>query len=362
MSRPWLTRLREIEEKVRNCKVTATTMTYIYERVEELRSIFVDMEIGTALKEMKENLKTELVCGIKGELSCIATDMHNGIKQELSTLERPSYAKIVQNLQEESKEKKELIIMTTDKSKPEEPQKIKEILRQTIKPGQDKIKINGIRNAGRKGVIIEMETEEDKNKIYKVALKTKLAEKGLKVEHVRKREPKIIIFSVDRSLEVEDLKTNVFNQNMRDDDITEEDFKNGFKLAFTTGRRDSRYCNYVFQVTPLIRDLLLQKQKIYSDWTSHYVKDYIGVTRCYKCQGYGHTAQGCREKDSICSYCARSGHTFETCPRKDKKSKERCANCHRFGRDAHHSTLDRECPAYKHALEQEILRTNYSKN
>ncbi|KAG8239475.1 hypothetical protein J437_LFUL018983 [Ladona fulva] len=147
---------------------------------------------------------------------------------------------------------------------------------------------------------------------------------------------------------------------MKDSDMDKETFKKGFRHSFTTGRRENRYCNRVFTVTPLIRDFLLQKERVYSGWTSHYLKDYIGVTRCYKCQGFGHTAQNCREKADTCAHCARTGHTIEDCPRKNKR--EVCANCNRFGKDDDHSTMDKECPAYKYALEREILRTNYSKN
>ncbi|KAG8212656.1 hypothetical protein J437_LFUL019385, partial [Ladona fulva] len=122
-----------------------------------------------------------------------------------------------------------------------------------------------------------------------------------------------------KDLELEEFKDNVYNQNMKDSNIDQETFKSGFRFTFTTGCDDSKYCNRVFTVTPLIRDILLQIERVYSGWTSHYLKDYIGVTRCYKCQGFGHTAQSCCEKNDICAHCARSGHTIEDCPRKDKR-------------------------------------------
>ncbi|KAG8237405.1 hypothetical protein J437_LFUL016221 [Ladona fulva] len=84
------------------------------------------------------------------------------------------------------------------------------------------------------------------------------------------------------------------------------------------------------------------------------------ISRCYKCQGYGHTAHYCREKTDICTYCARQGHRVGDCPNKEKR--ETCANCHHFGQEDDHSTNDRECPAYKFALEKEIRHTGYTKN
>ncbi|KAG8237928.1 hypothetical protein J437_LFUL017458 [Ladona fulva] len=110
------------------------------------------------------------------------------------------------------------------------------------------------------------------------------------------------------------------------------------------------------KVSPEIREILLKKDKIYAGWRAHYVKDYLGVSRCFKCQGYRHPAQYCREKTDTCGHCTKTGHRVGDCPNKDKR--EVCANCHRYGQDDYHSTTDRDCPVYKYALEKEILHTD----
>ncbi|KAG8237926.1 hypothetical protein J437_LFUL017455 [Ladona fulva] len=164
MGKVWLTLLNEVEEKIRTCKVSSTTQEYVYERIDKLRELFVEMEVAMAIKETKEEVGTD----IKDYLDNIVTDIHDGIRVELEGKQnkesKVSYAKVVQNLQEESKEKKELIIMNKNKDSPEDAIKIKEIIKSAIKPGQEAIKINSIRNAGKKGVIIEIQQKRTRKK------------------------------------------------------------------------------------------------------------------------------------------------------------------------------------------------------
>ncbi|KAG8233101.1 hypothetical protein J437_LFUL013292 [Ladona fulva] len=222
------------------------------------------------------------------------------------------------------------------------------------------MQINTVRTAGKKSIIIETKTEEDKNKLVSGDLKRRLEEKGLKVENLRKKNPKIILFSIHRDTTEKEFKENVYNQNFKESQITKDNFMEGFKYSFTRGNRDNSYCNWIFQVTPEIREFLISKDRIYARWESHYIKDFTGLTRCYRCQGYGHKAQGCREKEDTCGHCAGKGHRYQDCPNKNRR--ETCANCKRFGKDADHPATDPDCPAYRNALEREISRTGYTKN
>ncbi|KAG8233103.1 hypothetical protein J437_LFUL013294 [Ladona fulva] len=359
----WVTALEEMEEKCndRSIKLSSNQRAFIMERINIIKDEFRDMEIKKSLQEIKQEFKKDLMTEIREELNILSDNLYEAVKLEEGVCKKKelTYSDVVKDLQEASRGKKEVVITTKDATKPEDSKKLKEMIKETINPGKEAIKIQNLRTAGRNKVIIETRTEEDKKKLVQGSLKSRLEEKGLKVESMKKKDPKVIIFSIDRTITEEDFKDNVWNQNFQEATISKDDFTKGFRYSFMKGKRDSKYSHRVFQVTPDIREHLVAKEKVYSGWESHFIKDFTGITRCYKCQGFGHTAQGCREKEDTCGHCARRGHSIQDCPNKNRR--EVCANCHRFGKQSDHSTTDINCPAYRFALERDILRTGYGK-
>jgi len=61
------------------------------------------------------------------------------------------------------------------------------------------------------------------------------------------------------------------------------------------------------------------------------------VTRCYKCQKFGHTSARCRKETDTCPVCA-GPHKYTECSNRDDK---KCANC-----GGSHSASYRECPKF----------------
>lgn len=363
MGRRWLTLLKEMEDKIadmsRNKRINVEHKSFLTQRLDQLRDECMEMEVSKALEDIKKEFKKDLMKDIRDELKTIAMDIQDVARSEEGK-PKTSYADMVKDLQVESKKKKEVIVVAKEGAEVEDPRKIKEMLQETVNPGQEAMQIDHIRTAGKKRLIIQMRTSEDKAKLVSPSIKEKLDKKGLKVEDVKKKDPKIIVFSINRDIPEKDFMENAYHQNFKDADIPFSDFKDGFRYCFARGNRDSKVCHRVFQVTPAIREHIMAKEKIYAGWESYFVKDYTTVTRCYRCHGFGHTSQGCREKEDSCGHCAKKGHRFVDCPNKDRR--EVCVNCRRFGKDHDHSTFDVNCPAYRYALERDILRTGYSKN
>jgi len=80
-------------------------------------------------------------------------------------------------------------------------------------------------------------------------------------------------------------------------------------------------------------------------WTKCSVRLYIPrPRRCYKCQGFGHGANTCRQLAGRCSNCSLEMHELP-CTRDAK-----CANC-----GGNHPATSTTCPVY--CTEQEILAT-----
>ena len=65
----------------------------------------------------------------------------------------------------------------------------------------------------------------------------------------------------------------------------------------------------------------------------------VRVTRCYKCQSYGHMASRCK-REAKCGWCAEPGHSTEECPRRGQRQAKACANCDTKS----HCALDPGCP------------------
>ncbi|KOC58612.1 hypothetical protein WH47_06590 [Habropoda laboriosa] len=83
-------------------------------------------------------------------------------------------------------------------------------------------------------------------------------------------------------------------------------------------------------------------------WRVYKIKEYINITRCYKCHAYGHVSKHCSATQT-CECCSSPDHLHEKCP---TRTKPKCPLCTRFKRkDTNHSVRSKECPEYKRQLE-----------
>jgi hypothetical protein len=98
--------------------------------------------------------------------------------------------------------------------------------------------------------------------------------------------------------------------------MTRETFITSIKLSHKSGRKDADYCNFVLEVPALIRKALLAQDRVFINWTSCPVRDFTLVTRCYKCQQYGHAAKTCKAVSPTCGHCGDDGHSLQECSKK----------------------------------------------
>ena len=123
----------------------------------------------------------------------------------------------------------------------------------------------------------------------------------------------------------------------------------------------------VFQVSHQIRSLLLNLSDIKVCLRVVSAENYILVTRCFKCCGYGHRANTCTHQQS-CSHCAETTHSFKFCPYVQSGREPICVNCasdnRRLGGNipTKHSAFDKVCPALKRYLHAEFARTDWSQS
>lgn len=231
----------------------------------------------------------------------------------------------------------------------------KKELMKTIDPKRSKIHVKNLRKIRDNGILIETETKYD---LAKIAASSDLKERGFKIERPGKKEPRILIYDVQNSLGEQEIKDAIYEQNPDlVENIEKSKFDMEFKLQFRVGKRREDFTNWVAEVTPDLRNRIRKMGRIYIEWQCCRIQDFIGLSRCYKCQGYGHIAKYCRQENSTCSHCAQDGHKESECQKKGEPAK--CASCKRFKKPMDHSIFDKNCPAYKFALERTVSKTDY---
>lgn len=232
----------------------------------------------------------------------------------------------------------------------------KTLVQKIISPDQMKLQVRGVRKTRNGGVIISTETKDDVEKLKKSTL---LTSSGLTVEEPSKRNPRVTIIGVPASLSEKELFDCLYDQNLADKspNSTQHSLMSSIKLSHKSGKRDAPTCNYVIEVPAHIRKLLITQGRVYINWSSYPVRDFTLVTRCFKCQQYGHAAKSCRETVSTCGHCGELGHTISECSKKTEDPK--CATCLRFKKPCNHKTGDLNCPARKIAENRYINSVDY---
>lgn len=232
-------------------------------------------------------------------------------------------------------------------------ERTKSAIKKVLLPQTEKIQINKIKSINRGGILIEAGSPTTAVKIREAAKKAH----GIRCVDNKIRRPRMQVFDVDKEVTDEDFIQRLYVQNLEDAGITEKEAREDIKICFKTGKKDTDFTNWVIEVSSKIREQLLKIGRVYLDYSSCKVVDFLLVARCYHCQGYGHMAKYCKIKDPTCSICAQTGHNYKDC--KKPEGTEVCANCTKAKRDAKHMVGTMKCPIYVRAVERLVHSTSY---
>lgn len=237
--------------------------------------------------------------------------------------------------------------------------KLKTQVMRTIDPVKEKIKIKAVRRRDNGRICIETASAEDMDKILS---NKDLKQQGIKVTKLGLLRPRLLVFDVPTSLSAVNIIDNVYAQNESAfEGIRLDEFKSGFEPKFRTGKKNMELTNWVVEVSPRIRNALRSRgsERIYIGWQACKIQDYRGISRCFKCLRFGHVSKFCKDEVMTCSYCSEKGHEYKACDKRSNKIKPVCSNCKVADRPHDHEAVDKNCPAYKLALERLISRTDY---
>lgn len=301
------------------------------------------LNIIDALKE-KRNLTeqiTELKQTIKDSGAVGTASFADMVKKRSSDFVRPNNLSSV-------------AVYPNDKLKSSD--ETKNLVQNIIRPDEMKLHVRGVRKTKNGGVIISTETKQDADKLKHAV---QMSTSGLTADEPIKRKPRITVVGVPTSLADADVFRFMYEQNIADTfpAMSLDTFLADVKLSHKSGKKDALTCNFVIEVPAKIRRALISQARIFINWTSCPVRDFTLVTRCYKCQQFGHAAKSCREVNSTCGHCGEAGHSMSECAKKADTPK--CATCSRFKKPNSHKTGDVECPAKKLAEYRYINSIDY---
>lgn len=221
-------------------------------------------------------------------------------------------------------------------------QKTKEDLNKKINPSNFKIKrVEEKRNGA---VVIQSETIEEREKI-KTAMQSEISE-NYEIKVPQAIEMQIVITDMNFKLTEEELLERIKKQN---------DFMKDSELEIIKIYETNKYNKITFNARLKIDresyKKVLANQRINIGWDRCRVFDGIEVTQCFKCRGFNHKAEGCRNEE-ICYKC-HGKHNSTTC---QEEIVEKCINCIKAKTilniqvDENHKTNDRQCPMYQNKL------------
>nr|XP_049706073.1 uncharacterized protein LOC126056580 [Helicoverpa armigera] len=300
-----------------------------------LQTLKENQDLASSLTEIKQELQ-DILIKHKPESTSFA-DMVKGTK----SLIRPHATSSV-------------AIYPSDHTKTSE--ETKNLVQKIVCPEEMKLKVRGLRKTRNGGVIISTETKDDMLKVKETVERSTSA---LTVDEPQKRKPRIIIIGVPTDMVEKEVFKSIYDQNIVDKlpTLTKDTFLTSIKLSHKSGKRDADSCNYIIEVPASIRKVLVNQNRLYINWTSCPVHDFTLVTRCFKCQQYGHASKTCKSATSTCGHCGGEGHATQECSSKEEPPK--CATCKRYKKPYNHKTGDSECPARKAAEYRYINSVDY---
>ncbi|CAK9820511.1 Uncharacterized 50 kDa protein in type I retrotransposable element R1DM [Anthophora quadrimaculata] len=305
-------------------------------------------------KESINNRFDKLDAKIGGAIAKILQIESNTIKPALSYAEKVKVRSNVVPQKAIQPPRNVITVYPAENSTIKDSEETKKAIVGSMIPAKEKLKIRNVRKINNKGILIETQTPEDLQNLLK---SQKLETAGLKVGLPPRKKPRMIIYSIPTDKQDSEIMKAIHNQNF--ENLTTEKFAEDFILAFKTGDKSRTRVNWVVEVTPEIRETLKKSGKVFIEWNACNTQDFLAVSRCYKCQAFGHVSKFCTAKEDTCGHCAQTGHVYKDC--KSKSQNPSCANCKRANKPHNHCSRDKDCPAYENAIRTYINRIDYGK-
>lgn len=212
-------------------------------------------------------------------------------------------------------------------------------IRETINAKEGWIKVDRVRKAKDRKVIVGCSTEEGRQKI-----KERLGKAGdrLQVEDIQNKDPLLILRDVLQYNSDEDIKSALRNQNRSlFQDIGNED---RLEIRFRRKSRNPHANHVVIRVSPKLWLRMTEAEAVHIDLQKIRVADFSPLVQCSLCLGYGHGRRFCKDTVAKCSHCG-GPHMKLECADWLANVTPKCCNCTLAKMDqTDHNAFSQECP------------------
>lgn len=214
-------------------------------------------------------------------------------------------------------------------------------------------------------VILKLNNQKDAERVKNILMDSEIKDK-VKINTPRHRRERVLILSVDPEVGESDIKKEL--RRLLDESAS-DGITRGLARKLTTPILDQatksileelymesslnfhiirkiptkqNKNNWLIDVDADGKAQLLERKKICLDYERYRMVEYIPVTRCFKCQQYGHFANSC-SNDMRCANCA-ADHETRSC----KSDAVCCANCYfdNVGGYSVHRADSAQCPVF----------------
>jgi hypothetical protein len=292
-----------------------------------------------------------------------------------------SYASAVRSTAPVMRNKRpENVIIIRSKDTTKTSKKTEELTKNIVLKNKLKTGVQNINSITKGGIALKCGSDQD---LIKIMNTIRDQEPSLEVNKPIRKCPKIFVYNVSAEVDESDILDDILENNPLIKDyivVNNKDIDNEIKIKFkfrhknnSTNRRttDSTISTeekiltntYVFELShDLKKDVINKMPYIKIGWTACQFENYVQITKCFKCNGFGHISTVCRQVNDSCGLCG-GGHKTKECVETNVNF---CTNCDKVNKkitngsklSTNHTCFSSKCETLKRIKTLVISRSN----
>lgn len=339
--------------------LSSTGANMVEIKIDWLVKSIKDMKEEIAYKNEVRNIIQEIVQeemqGVRREIEELRK-MIQGEGMDGTRANRGTYSEAVK----ENKGEKVIIIKPKVQ---QDSEATKKTIKENVNIKSMSVGVTKLKKGSRGTVILGCETKAEMETL-RTAVQEKMGENFNVMESARIK-PKIkIVNTGGEELEMEDdalvdtikIQNGLEEKEGRELKIVKKITKGRDQSHSRGGQIDG---SVILEVDEKTNEDVISRGKLNVGWRKCPVYSHVNVKRCFRCWGYYHIAKNCTREEA-CTKCAGKHNTREC-----TSTQSKCINCVYINQslnlniNVEHSALDRECPTYKRALQEEKKRAGW---